>query len=93
MLSGKRGVTCMELQYQLMAREKGLDVFDKPRGLEAADMKAAKVEARRIFATARRMAKVGGQAEPKLVRILEHEVEMWRWNWTQENDAPRGKGL
>ncbi len=83
----------MELQYQLMAREKGPDVFDKPRDLEAVDMESAKVEARKVFATARRMAKAGGQPEPGSVRILEKEVEMWRWDWTQENDAPRRKGL
>ncbi len=83
----------MELQYQLMAREKGLEVFDKSRDLEAVDMEAAKVESRKVFATARRMARAGGQPEPVSIRILEKEVEVWRWDWTQENDAPRRKGL
>ena len=83
----------MKLQYQLMVREKGTEAFDRPHDLEAVDMDAAQVDARKVFATARRMAKAGGQTEPLSVRILEQEVEVWRWDWTQENNAPRRREL
>ena len=91
MLSKEQGSAEMNLRCQLMAREKGDESFEMPCDLKATEMEAAKVEAKAIFATARRMAVSSGNPEPKSVRITEYDVEMWRWTWSQEASAPRKK--
>lgn len=82
----------MPFQYQMMATPWGQEGLGGMTDLDASDLEGAKKDARTRFVTARRMARSGGQKQPESVRILEYEVELWRWNWTQEADAVRQVG-
>jgi hypothetical protein len=82
----------VDLQYQLMATERGGEVLGLTRDLASKNMESAKEEARLIFANARRMDRASGTTPPQAVRILEYEIEMWRWTFTEEQSAPRKKG-
>jgi hypothetical protein len=82
----------MELYCQLMKAERGDEPLESPLALEASDMEEAQSKAQGRFATARQMATSRGDSPPEAIRILEHEVELWRWTWSQENSAPHRKG-
>ena len=81
MLRTSNKVAGMAIQYQLMARERGSDIFAEPRNFQGMNIEAAKLQAKEVFTTACRMRTADGQVGPKSVRILQSGVEMWRWDW------------
>ena len=82
----------MVLHYQLLKTERSDEPLSKSRPLDASKLEEAQTEARKMFATSRRMAKASGDPVPQAVRITEYEVELWRWTMSNEIAGPRLKG-
>ena len=82
----------MSLFYQMMKTERGDEPLSEPRALNASELEGAQIEARKVFATSRRMAKASGDLVPEAVRITEYEVELWRWTTGNEFAGPRLRG-